>query len=113
MCAKQLLRCLNENLGYSWAVRSAADGMPFQVSVHTEGAEELDQTWCPPETKPLRSLSTGDNLHLGLPAIMRRQKHGEFSFMILENELPVFIVNSFMRSELQDWEYSRSHRVNR
>lgn len=104
---------LNENLGYSWAVRSAADGVPFQASVHMEGAEELDQMWCPPETKPLKSLSTGDNLLLGLPAIMRRLKLGEFSFMILESELPVFTVNSFMRSELQDWEYSGSHRVNR
>lgn len=106
MCVKQLLRCLNGNLGYSWAVRSAADGVPFQASVHTEGAEELDQMWCPPETKPLKSLSTGDNLPLGLPAIMRRLKLGEFSFMTLESVLPVFTVNSFMRSELQDWEYS-------
>lgn len=98
VCVKHLLRCLNGNLSYSWAVRSAADGMTFLESVHTEGPEELDQMWCPPETKPLKSLSTGDNLLLGLPASMRSLKLGEFSFMTLENELPAFIVNSFMRS---------------
>ena len=76
VCVKQLLRCLNGNLSYSWVERSAADGMPFQASVHTEGAEELDQMWCPPETRPLKSLSTGDNLLLGLLDSMRRLKLG-------------------------------------
>lgn len=66
MCAKQLLRCLNENLSYFWAVRLTADKIAFQVSVHMEGAEELDPMWCPPETRPLQPLSIEDNLLLGL-----------------------------------------------
>lgn len=66
MYVKQLLICPNENLSYSWARRLTADGISFQASVHMEGAEELDQMWCPPETRPLKLLSIDDNLLLGL-----------------------------------------------
>lgn len=84
--------------------------MSVVVDIHVEGTEEFASN--PGLIRDQPSKSFGINSAFWIRRYCEETKSWEIfiSITIQENELLVFVVNLFMRSGPQNWEYCLSHR---